>query len=70
MLVHEHCKLIGRHGTPKYGSGVLSFPDFLDIMIANPKVNEEDRGHKNMALDQQVGGHYYVSKLFFQRIIN
>lgn len=28
VLVHECCKLIGRHGTPEYGSGVLSFPDF------------------------------------------
>ena len=42
--VHECCKLIGRHGTPEYGSGVFNFLDFLEIMITDPKedMNEGD----------------------------
>ena len=27
-LVHEFCKLLGEHGVPDYGLGVLAFPDF------------------------------------------
>lgn len=76
VLAHECCKLIGRHGTPEYGSGVLSFPDFLEIMISDPKVdmNEGDliyyRGCRDVKLDRQVGSRYFVtasnaSKLFF-----
>ena len=29
-LVHEFCKLLGKHGVPEYGLGGLSFPDFLE----------------------------------------
>ena len=33
VLVHECCKLIGKHGTPEYGCGVLDFPDFFDVPV-------------------------------------
>lgn len=74
VLVHECYKLIGRHGTPEYGSGVLEFPDFLDAMIADPTLNESDlmyyRACRDITLDRQVGSRYFVtasnaSKLFF-----
>ena len=74
VLVHECCKLIGKHGTPEYGSGVFEFPDFLDIMIADPTLNEDDLAFysacRDITLDRQVGSRYFVtasnaSKLFF-----
>ena len=34
-LVHEFCKLFGRTGVPEYTSGVLSFPDFLELKISS-----------------------------------
>ena len=37
ILVHECCKHIGKHSTPEYGCAVLDFPDFLDIMIEDPR---------------------------------
>ena len=76
VLVHECCKLIGRHGTPEYGSGVLEFPDFLDIMIADSTstLSEDDLAYyrtcRDITLSRQVGSRYFVtasnaSKLFF-----
>jgi len=32
-LIHEFCKLFGKHGAPEYGCGGLTFPDFLAIKI-------------------------------------
>ena len=77
VLVHECCKLIGKYGAPEYGCGVLSFPDFLDIVIADPDPNlKEDAGYYSYCkqvhgtLARQVGSRYFVtasnaSKLFF-----
>ena len=31
-LVHEFCKLFGKYGSPEYGCGAVSFPDYLAIM--------------------------------------
>ena len=51
VLVHECCKLIGRHCTPEYGSGVLDFPDFLDIMIADSTLSEDDLAYYGACRD-------------------
>lgn len=32
-MVHEFCKLFGRTGVPEYASGVVSFPDFLELSV-------------------------------------
>lgn len=32
-LVHEFCKLFGRHGTPEYCCGALAFPDFFGFDV-------------------------------------
>ena len=34
-LVHEFCKLFGKSGVPEYCSGVVSFPEFLDVKISS-----------------------------------
>ncbi|MCH9715537.1 MAG: hypothetical protein K0U52_00410 [Gammaproteobacteria bacterium] len=66
VLVHEFCKLFGKHGVPEYTYGVLVFPDFLDLLISNDSV----RGDKNPAyyrlcssitLDRQIGSRYFVT---------
>ena len=42
IFVHEFTKLFGKYGTPEYGLGSISFPDFLALMctdaneISNP----------------------------------
>ena len=74
VLVRECCKLIGKHGTPEYGSGVLEFPDFLDIMRSDSTLSGDDLAYysacRNITLERQVGSRYFVtasnaSKLFF-----
>ena len=74
VLVHECCKLIGKHGTPEYGSGVLEFPDYLDIMVADTTLSEDELAFysacRNTTLERQVGSRYFVtacnaSRLFF-----
>jgi len=32
VMVHEFCKLFGRHGVPEYGCGVSSFLMYLQLM--------------------------------------
>ena len=39
ILVHEFCKVFGRHGVPEYGSGVLAFQDFLAIMSTDSSLS-------------------------------
>ena len=39
-LVHEFCKVFGRHGTPEYGCGVLVFQDFLALMASDTSVSD------------------------------
>ncbi len=74
VLVHECCKLIGKCGTPEYGCGVLNFPDFIDIMIADSSMIEDVSAYYSsctqISLERQVGSRYFVtasnaSKLFF-----
>ena len=38
-LVHEFCKLFGHCGVPEYACGVLSFPDFLLLMVADTSLD-------------------------------
>jgi len=58
VLVREGCKLIGKHGTPEYGSGVLEFPDFLDIMRSDSTLSGDDLAYysacRNITLERQV----------------
>lgn len=65
VLVHECCKLIGKHSVPEYTCGVLDFPDFLDIMTADSSLNEDDlayyRSCKQITLERQIGSLYFVT---------
>ena len=62
-LVHEFCKLFGRTGVPEYTSGVLSFPDFLELRISTSM--DEDRAYlqacSEVRMHRQVGSRYFVS---------
>ena len=35
---HQFCKLLGKHGVPEYGLGVLAFPDFVQQSTDPDKV--------------------------------
>jgi len=41
VFVHEFCKLFGKNGTPEYGCGVLTFPDFLAIKLQDSSIDKE-----------------------------
>ena len=62
-LVHEFCKLFGSTGVPEYTSGVLSFPDFLELRVST--CNDEDCAYlqacSKVHLHRQVGSRYFVS---------
>ena len=72
-LVHEFCKLFGKHGTPEYGSGASDFPDFLAIMIDSNALSDESRQYyqacSNVNLHRQVGSRYFVSASNAARIV-
>ena len=61
-LVHEFCKVFGRHGTPEYGCGVLVFQDF---MASDTSVSDALQGYyrscAGVSLDRQVGSRYFVT---------
>ena len=66
VFVHEFCKLFGKHGVPEYTSGVVSFPDFLELMkAADSSLSEVDRIYYqsciSVGLHRQVGSRYFVS---------
>jgi len=65
VLVRECYNLIGKHGTPECGSGVLEFLDFLDIMRSDPTLNGDDLAYysacRNITLERQVGSRYFVT---------
>ena len=62
ILVHEFCKIFGRHGTPEYGCGVLSFPDFLAIKLQDSGANKDYfLSCQNTILERQVGSRYFVT---------
>ena len=66
VLVHEFCKLLGKHGgkhgVPEYGHGVVTFPDFLQLMCSssNPSRVYYEQCAK-VKLDRQVGSRYFVT---------
>jgi len=64
-LVHEFCKLFGHCGVPEYACGVLSFPDFLLLMVADtsldPKLMLYYQSCCAVKLDRQVGSRYFVT---------
>ena len=72
-LVHEFCKLFGKHGTPEYGCGVLAFPDFLALKEDDSSLSEEDcayyRSCSVVKLDRQVGSRYFVSAANAAKIV-
>ena len=72
-LVHEFCKLFGKHGTPEYGCGVLAFPDFLALKEGDSSSSEEDRMYYRscavVKLDRQVGSRYFVSAANAAKIV-
>ena len=55
-LVHEFCKLLGNHGVPEYGLGILAFPDFLEEFS-----NSEKGSCAKVRLDRQIGNRYFVT---------
>lgn len=61
--VHEFCKLFGRTGVPEYTTGVLSFPDFLELKAST--CSDEDHTYyqacAKVRLHRQVGSRYFVS---------
>lgn len=68
-FIHEFCKLFGKHGTPEYACGSLTFPDFLTIISKDQTTNYYQLC-SNVVLDRQVGSRYFVSasnacKIFF-----
>lgn len=61
-LVHEFCKLLGKHGAPEYCLGGLSFPDFLEEMCASNSDRKEYYVQcLKVRLDRQVGSRYFVT---------
>jgi hypothetical protein len=59
-VIHEFCKLLGKHGVPEYGLGVLAFPDFLQQSTDPDKVGYYQICAK-IRLDRQVGSRCFVS---------
>ena len=72
-LVHEFCKVFGRHGTPEYECGVLAFQDFLMIMCADSSLSIEMKQYYStcarVSLDRQVGNRYFVTAANAAKII-
>ena len=72
-LVHEFCKLFGKHGTPEYGCGVLTFPDFLALKEDDSSLSKEDHIYYRLCsvvkLDRQVGSRYFVSAANAAKIV-
>lgn len=64
-LVHEFCKLFGRHGVPEYGCGASSFLDFLNLMLNEQHLSADQREYYTLCsktfLDRQVGSRYFVT---------
>ena len=64
VVVHEFCKLLGKHGVPEYGAGVLVFPDFLEEMCTTDTEPGKASYYENcmkVQLDRQVGSRYFVT---------
>jgi len=62
VFVHEFCKLFGKHGTPEYGCGVLTFPDFLTIKLQDSSTDKDYfLSCKITTLERQIGNRYFVT---------
>ena len=63
MLVHEFCKLLGKHGAPEYAHGGVAFPDFLELMSSTCNSSETLYYQQCMKirLERQVGSRYFVT---------
>ena len=65
VLVHEFCKLFGKHGVPEYGCGMLTFPDFLALKLEDSSLNSNSQTYysscASTTLERQVGSRYFVS---------
>ena len=67
VLVHEFCKLLGRHGgkhgAPEYAHGAVALPDFLELMSTTCDSSEGLYYQKcmNIRLDRQIGSRYFVT---------
>ena len=59
-LIHEFCELLGKHGVPEYGLGVLAFPAFLEQSSDPDKVCYYQICAK-IRLDRQIWSRYFVS---------
>ncbi len=72
-LVHEFVKLFGKHGTPEYGLGSISFPDFLALMCTDATANEQSQLYyqccATVTLERQVGSRYFVTAANAAKII-
>ena len=64
-IVHEFCKLMGKHGAPEYGSGVHKFPDYLQLMLEGDSLDADSRQYyqacATVNLHRQIGSRYFVS---------
>lgn len=64
-LVHEFCKLLGKHGTPEYGCGAYQFPDYLKLMLEGDSLEADSRQYYQICatvnLQRQVGSRYFES---------
>ena len=62
IFVHEFTKLFGKYGTPEYGLGSISFPDFLALMCTDANENEQSHLYyqccATVTLDCKVGNCY------------
>lgn len=72
-FVHEFAKLFGKHGTPEYGLGSISFPDFLALMCTDANANEQSHLYyqccATVTLERQVGSRYFVTAANAAKII-
>ena len=72
-LVHEFCKVFGKHGTPEYGCGVLSFSYFLALMSNDFSLSEESQAYyyscSSVTLDRQVESRYFVAAANATKIV-
>ena len=72
-LVHEFCKVFGKHGTPEYGCGVLGFQDFLALMSTDSDLSEESQEYYHSCayvnLDRQIGSRYFVTAANATKIV-
>ncbi len=64
-LVHEFCKLFGKHGVPEYGAGASKFVDFLNLMLEEGRSPPAKAAYylccTKISLARQVGSRYFVT---------